>query len=88
MILTRRLRSLERRAELAKKILAHFPDSEEAWGALVELYHNEAGIFAALDVLSFEKLSLWLETTMTKQELFTAFEDAIGRVELRVSDAA
>jgi len=78
-ILTRQLRSLERRAELAKKILAQFPDSEAAWEALAELYHNEAGIIAALDMLSFEKLSPWLEVPMTRDNLFAAFEAACER---------
>jgi len=87
-ILVRRLRYLNRRAELAKTVLATFPDCEHAWNALADLYHNEAILLAALDTLSLEKLSPWLESPMTRPRLLAAFEDAFQRVELGMSDAA
>jgi hypothetical protein len=80
MILIRRLHYLIRRAELAKRILAHYPDVEPAWSALAELYHSETSIFGALDILVFEKMSPWLEEPMTAERLATAFDDAVARL--------
>jgi len=87
-IIVRRLRYLTRRAELAKTVLARFPDCEPAWNALADLHHNEAILLAALDTLSFEKVSPWLETPMTKQNLVSAFAEASRRAEIGVPDAA
>jgi hypothetical protein len=71
---------LTRRAELAKKILAQFPDCEPAWSVLADFYHSEAILFGALDTLAFEKLSPWLEVPMTREKLLAAFEDACERI--------
>ena len=87
-ILVRRLRYLTRRAELAKTVLGRFPDCEPAWDALADLYHTEGILLAALDTLSFEKLSRWLESQMTRPRLLAAFEEALRRMELGMSDAA
>ena len=81
LFLRGRLRHLTHRAEMAKKILAQFPDCEPAWSALADFYHNEARILGALDTLSFEKLSPWLDTPMTRDKLFAAFQDACERTE-------
>jgi hypothetical protein len=75
-ILSARLRHLGRRAELAKDALRFFPDLELAWIALAEFYHNQNELTAALDALSFEKASQWLEYPMGRMELFRAFEEA------------
>jgi hypothetical protein len=79
LVLVRRARHLTERAEIAKKILAEFPDCEEAWEALAEFYHSEAELFGALDFLACEKLSLWLEAPMTKDNLFALFSKAMDR---------
>jgi hypothetical protein len=71
---------LTRRAELAKKILAQFPDCEPAWSALADFYHSEAILFGALDTLAFEKMSPWLEVPMTRETLFAVFGDACERI--------
>ena len=88
LILSRRLRLLTRRAELAKNVLNAYPDCEPAWSALAELYHNEVELFAALDQLACEKVSRWLGSPVTRQQLLAAFEDAFQRVDLGMSDAA
>lgn len=87
-ILIRRLSRLTSRAELAKTVLRGYPECEPAWNALADLYHNKAILLTALDTLSFEKLSPWLESPMTRPRLLAAFEDAFQRVELGMSDAA
>jgi hypothetical protein len=76
IILAGRLRYLTRRAELAKRVLACCPDCEPAWDALATLYHAEAEILGALDMLSFEKVSPWLENPMTRDALLLAFTEA------------
>jgi hypothetical protein len=67
------------RAELAKTALAACPECETEWNALAELYHSEAILMAALDTLSFEKLSPWLDVPMTRDKLLAAFEEACER---------
>lgn len=79
-ILTRRLWRLLKRANLAKMVLAQYPDCEPAWGALAAFYHNEALLMGALDLLAFEKVSPWLERPMTRQRLAAAFDGACARV--------
>jgi hypothetical protein len=79
LILVRRLLYLTRRAELAKSVLAAYPECEPAWYTLADFYHSEAGLCGALDMLSFEKLSPWLDRPMTRDKLFAAFEDACER---------
>ena len=79
LILVKLLRRLTERAELAKNVLARFPDSEPAWAALADLYHNEASLLGALDLLAFEKLSPWLEQPMTRECLAVAFGEAEAR---------
>jgi hypothetical protein len=80
LILIRRLRNLIRRAQLARSVLSAYPECEPAWNALADFYHAEAELFGALDVLSFEKLSPWLESPMTREKLFASFEDACERI--------
>ena len=75
-ILAERLRYLGQRAEVAKRMLAHYPDCESTWDALAAFYHSEAELFGALDILSFEKVSPWLESPVTRDTLFVAFADA------------
>jgi hypothetical protein len=88
VILSRRLRLLTRRAELAKNVLNSYPNCEPAWSALVEFCHSEVELMGALDQLACEKVSQWLESPMTRPRLLAAFEDALRRVELGMSDAA
>jgi hypothetical protein len=88
LILSRHLRLLRSRAELAKNVLNAYPDCDPAWSALAEFYHSEAKLLAALDQLACEKVSQWLEIPMTRPRLLAAFEDALRRVEPGISDAA
>jgi hypothetical protein len=83
LLLIDRLGHLTRRAELAKKSLAQSPSCEPAWSALADFYHSEATLCGALDVLSFEKLSPWVEVPITRDNLFAAFEDAFERIGAR-----
>jgi hypothetical protein len=76
-ILTDRLRHLCQKADSAARVLARFPDCEPAWNALANFYHCEAELRAALDLLSFEKVSPWLETPMTSKILAAAFDEAV-----------
>jgi hypothetical protein len=85
-ILVRRLRYLTERAEIGKEILEEHPDCDDAWSLLAELYHDEADLFCAFDLLAGEKLSLWLEVPVAKQKLFAAFVEASNRT--GVADAA
>jgi len=78
-ILIRRLPRPTARARLAKTVLGAYAECEPAWNALADLYHNEAILLGALDALSFEKLSPWLDVAMTRDKLFSAFEDACER---------
>jgi hypothetical protein len=82
-LIIRHVRYLTSRGGLAKKILAQFPDCESAWAVLAEFYDSESILFAALDVLSFEKVSPWLESPMTRETLFAAYADAGGRIGAR-----
>ena len=72
-------RRLGRMAELAKAVLIRFPESESAWDALARFYHNEARLAAMLDVLSFAKVSQWLETAATSVALFEKWEVSDAR---------
>jgi len=65
-----RHRRLGRMAEIAKGVLLRFPESDSAWDALARFYHIEARLAAMLDVLSFAKVSQWLETPATPVALF------------------
>jgi hypothetical protein len=60
------------KAELAKRILAIYPDCEPAWDALARFYHNEARLGGALDSLIGERASRWDTVPLT--ELFDAWE--------------
>jgi hypothetical protein len=84
-ILALRLRYLTTRAELAKSVLPQFPDCEPAWDALADFYHNQASLLGALDILTFEKLSSWLEQPMIREHLAFALNEA--RARLGVTDA-
>jgi hypothetical protein len=78
-MLTDRFRRLGQKAELARQVLARFPECEPAWEALARFYHGEAELSAALELLSFEKCSVWIEQPMRKETLAAAFEDARTR---------
>lgn len=79
-ILTDRFRELGQMAERANQVLAHFPECESAWRALANLHHREGELSAALDILSFEKVSPWLDSPMTRDKLRSAFDDACERI--------
>jgi hypothetical protein len=86
MILLHRQRYLTECAEIGKDILAEHPDCDDAWSLLADLYHGEAEINAAFDFLVCEKVSLWLEVPITKQQLVAALVEARERA--GVADAA
>jgi hypothetical protein len=73
-------RELGQQAEIAKQILANWPDEELAWEALADFYHSQADFEAAFEFLSCEKVPRYLEQPMTREELFNAFEEAVARV--------
>ncbi len=77
-ILLDRLRRLARDVEWAGIVLEYEPQSDIAWDTLAQVYSEEAGIFAALDVLCFEKAGRWLEQPVSRLELFRAFEEALA----------
>jgi hypothetical protein len=79
-ILADRFRDFGLRAERARQELALFPDCEPAWTALADFYHNEASMLGGLDFLAFEKLSPWLEQSMTREALAAAFNGAYAAV--------
>jgi hypothetical protein len=66
-------------SECAKRTLALLPNEETAWDELADFYHSEAGLMAALDFLSCEKVSRWLEFPITKEKLSAAVDDACAR---------
>ena len=72
-------RILWRRAEIAHIALKFFPDWEEAWDVLANYYNAEAEILAALDSLSLESVSQWLETPMKPEELFKFWRESRAR---------
>jgi hypothetical protein len=74
-ILNRQFRILGRKAALARDVLARYPECEAAWSVLKNFYDNEAQQCGALDMLSYEKVSHWLEQPMSKDKLFRAFEE-------------
>jgi hypothetical protein len=74
-ILAKRFHSLSLRAQWAKAALAFYPEWELAWDTLGAFYHREAELSAALDTLSCEKLSLWLDAPTTKSQLLAAFQE-------------
>jgi hypothetical protein len=84
VIIVRRLRRLTLRAEAAKRHLSQYPEYEPAWDALAEFCHNQPSLLAALDILSFEKLSPWLDRPMSRERLVAAFCDAEKRVAAEV----
>jgi hypothetical protein len=69
-----RYRCLGRMAELAKDVVIQYPDCEPAWNALSRFYHREAALAGMLDVLSFAKVSPWLEQQPTVLGLFKKWE--------------
>jgi len=74
-ILAKRFYSLSLRAQWAKAALSFYPEWELAWDTLSAFYHREAELSAALDALSCEKLSIWLDEPMTKARLLAAFRE-------------
>jgi len=74
-----RYRHLGRMAALAKDVLVRFPDCEPALDALARFYHNEAHLAGMLDVLTFQKVSPWLESPATPVALFEKWEAADAR---------
>jgi hypothetical protein len=75
-ILSRELVRLGMIVEFAKRTLAIFSEDETAWGELAAFYHSEAALMGALDFVSCEKTSRWLEFPMSKGKLRQAFDDA------------
>ncbi len=67
---------LRARARWARVALVYDVEHEQAWTALANFYHQEAELMAALDMLSFAKLSPWVERPIAAIELFKAFEEA------------
>ena len=80
-ILIRRLRCIRGKAELCKQALSFDPNFDLAWETLSRFHDEERGLLAALDTLACEKTSVWLETPMTEERLFRAFQDALARME-------
>jgi hypothetical protein len=81
-ILLTQLTILTLKAESAKKTLEflvldpkHDALAESEWDALAHYYDIEADIFGALELLSFEKVPVWIETPMTEEILFRAFAE-------------
>jgi hypothetical protein len=74
-IVNQQFRNLGRTAALARDVLARYPECEAAWSALKKFYDNEAQLSGALDLLSYEKVSCWLEQPMSKAKFFRAFEE-------------
>jgi hypothetical protein len=72
-------RYLGRMSAIARAVLVRFPDCEPAWCALARFYHSEARLARMLDVLSFEKVSPWLETPTTPINLFQKWEVSDAR---------
>jgi hypothetical protein len=70
---------LGQKAELARQVLARFPECKSAWGALARFYRNEAEVSAALDILSFEKCGPWLDQPIRREALAASFEDVFTR---------
>jgi hypothetical protein len=76
-ILTDKHRELGRDAALAQRVLA---DTDEmGWAILKQFYDEEGQLAAALDVLTFEKCSPWLDEPMTRERLQAAFEEAVTK---------
>jgi hypothetical protein len=69
-------RELTLQAELAKQILAFWPDEELAWDVLADFYHSQADFEGAIEFLSFQKLPCYLDQPMTREQLFHLFEEA------------
>jgi hypothetical protein len=80
-VLTHRFRELSHKAENAKVFLVTDPNCEVLWSALANFFHEEAELSAALDQLSFEKVSPWLDWPMTREKLTAAVHDANARLE-------
>jgi hypothetical protein len=75
-ILANLWRELTLRSELAKQILAFWPDEELAWDALADFYLLQADFEGAFEILNFEKLPRYLEQPITREKLFRLFEEA------------
>jgi hypothetical protein len=67
-------RRLGKAASLAKQVLIYFPNCEPAWEALERFFSAEARLAAQLDLLSFEKVSPWLEYPIEPFALFQSWE--------------
>lgn|GEM_PF-4876395 len=74
-----RLRARARWAHVAR---GYYPELEEAWDALADLYHAESEIMGALDCLAGKTMSRWVERQPTPIKLFQAFEEAQRCVKL------
>jgi len=74
--LAKKFHALYRRAEWARVALSWYPGWDLAWTILAEFYGREAELSVALDALSCEKVSIWLDEPTTRAELFAAFQEA------------
>jgi hypothetical protein len=66
-------------AESAKRALALRPNDEGAWEELRQFSDAEPYMMGALDHLSCEKVSRWLEYPATEEQLRAAFDRARAR---------
>ncbi len=83
-ILLSKLAILTLKAESARKTLEvlvldpkHDALAESEWDALAHYYDTEAAVFGALELLSFEKVPVWIATPMTEEILFRAFDEVV-----------
>jgi hypothetical protein len=62
--------ALSRKAVLAEDVLRIYPDCDSAWNALAVFYHRQPTLNTDLDRLSCAKVSDFLESPYTIEELF------------------
>lgn len=74
-IFIKRLWLLQRKASLAKQLLAVYPELDAAWKFLADFCDEERILVGALELLSFDKTPRYLEFPMTRDRLFAAFEE-------------
>jgi hypothetical protein len=68
-------RQLAQKAELAHRVLLQYPEEPHAWNALKEFADKEAKIMRALDFLTYQRASRWLERDSTEAEVFAAWKE-------------
>jgi hypothetical protein len=67
---TKEHRTLSRSAVLAENVLRIYPDCGPAWNALAVFYHSQVALIADLDRLGCAKVSDFLESPYTIEQLF------------------